>query len=213
MRRLLIVSALALLALSAPALAHNTGHGDARSRNGQSMVDPNAAVTIGGPFSMTNQAGKAVTDQDFHGRYMLLFFGFTNCPDVCPTEMATIAGALEQLGPELAAKLTPVMASIDPARDTPAALTAFAQKFDSRIQGLTGTQEQVEALAKAYKVYYARSAHSPAPAHGEQDEHYMMDHSSYFYLMKPDGSFAQVFASDTTSAELATQLSTFLTAQ
>lgn len=195
------------LLVSVPALAHNDGPA-ARSWNGQSTVDPNSAVSIGGPFTMTDETGKQVTDNDFHGRFMLLFFGFTNCPDVCPTEMQVVADALKELGPELAAKIQPVMVSVDPSRDTPAALTEFAAKFDTRIKGFTGTEEQVAAIAKAYRVYYAREA-DPAPTPGS--DNYLMNHSSYFYLMGPDGQFNQVLPSDTAATDMAARLKPFLT--
>jgi len=154
----------------------------------QQDVPPNTA-NIGGPFALTNQDGKHVTDADYRGKYLLVYFGYTYCPDMCPTGLQSISRALDQLGSE-AAKVQPLYITIDPDRDTPAKLKDYIASFHPRIVGLTGSPPQIAAAAKAYQVYYKR---------GEQvDEHdYMMDHSSLIYLMNPDGKFITTFNEET----------------
>jgi protein SCO1/2 len=142
-------------------------------------------VQIGGPFQLVDQDGRAVTDADFHGRWMLVYFGYTYCPDVCPTELQTIAAALDKLGAE-GNTVAPVFITVDPARDTPQVMKNYVKLFDSRLIGLTGTPQQIANVAKHYHVYYARA--------GARDSaNYTMDHSSFLYLMDPNGHFAALF--------------------
>ena len=138
-------------------------------------------LAIGGPFTLTNQDGKTVTDADFHGRWMLVYFGYTFCPDVCPTELQTISAALDKLGAD-AAKIQPIFITIDPDRDTPAILADYVKLFDKRLIGLTGTPQQIAQVAREYRVYYAKVTPKSASS-------YLMDHSSFAYLMGPDGHF------------------------
>ncbi len=140
---------------------------------------------IGGPFTLTDQDGKTVSDADFRGKYLLIYFGYTYCPDLCPTGLQSISHALNQLSSDLN-KIKVLYITIDPARDTPAKLKQYVASFHPDIVGLTGAPEQIAAAAKAYQVYYAK---------GEQvDEHdYVMDHSSLIYLMDPDGKFLTTF--------------------
>ena len=154
---------------------------------------------VGGPFSLVNQDGKRVTEKDFLGNYMLVFFGYTYCPDVCPTELQVMTAALDQLGPE-ASRIQPVFVSIDPARDTPEVLKAYVANFGPRLMGLTGTAEEVAAIAKAYRVYYAKAGNSTSATD------YLMDHSSIIYLMGPDGRFVKHVPYTTDAAKLATEL-------
>lgn len=144
---------------------------------------PAGTPTIGGPFSLVDQDGKAVTDRDFRGQYLLIYFGYTYCPDVCPTALTDMSDALDLLG-EAAAKVTPVLITIDPARDTPEHLKEYAAYFHPRLRALTGSAEQVAAIAKAYRVYYAKAEQDDAT-----EDDYLMDHSSVIYLMGPDGVF------------------------
>ncbi|MGE0255851.1 MAG: SCO family protein [Alphaproteobacteria bacterium] len=153
------------------------------------------AVSIGGPFELVDQTGKTVTDADFRGRWMLVYFGYTFCPDVCPTELANMALALDGLG-EAAAKVVPMLVTVDPERDTPAVLAEYMPLFGDRFVGLTGSRAQVEAAMKAYRVYAARNE---TPGTTE----YLMDHSSYVYLMGPDGKFVAMFRYRTDPAEIA----------
>ncbi|MFC0407489.1 SCO family protein [Roseomonas elaeocarpi] len=142
-------------------------------------------VSLGGPFALVNQDGQAVTDRSYRGKAVLIFFGYTFCPDVCPTELSVMAAAIDQLGP-LASRVQPVLITIDPERDTPAKLKDYVALFHPSIQGLTGTAEQIAAVAKEYRVYYARS---DAPEASD----YLMDHSGFTYLLGPDGQFRAMF--------------------
>lgn len=154
---------------------------------------------IGGPFTMINQKGETVTDQTYAGKYTLLFFGFTFCKDVCPTELQVMTAALAQMGAD-ADKIAPLFVSVDPDRDTPAVMASYVSSFDKRLQGLTGSPEQVAAIAKAYHVFYKKI---PNP---ENPNDYEMDHSPILYLMSPDGKFLKYFAYSTDAKGLAETL-------
>ncbi len=156
---------------------------------------PKGEAAIGGPFTLVNHLGETVTDADFHGRFLLVFFGYTYCPDVCPTTLTTITNALDQLGAD-GDKVTPVFISVDPERDTPEYLREYLAYFHPRLVGLTGTPAQVAAAAAAYRVYYAKAGQG-----GEED--YIMDHTSVVYLMGPDGKYLAHFAHETTPEDMA----------
>jgi protein SCO1/2 len=149
---------------------------------------------IGGAFTLTDQNGKTVTDADYRGKYLLVYFGYTYCPDMCPTGLQSIAHALDQLGADVK-KVQPLLITIDPARDTPEKLKAYTASFHPEIIGLTGSAAQIAVVAKEYQVYYAK---------GEQvDEHdYMMDHSSLIYLMDGAGKFIAGFPENVDPAAL-----------
>jgi cytochrome oxidase Cu insertion factor (SCO1/SenC/PrrC family) len=151
---------------------------------------------VGGPFTLTDHNGKRVTDQDFRGKYMLIFFGFTYCPDVCPGELQVMSAALDELGAE-GEKIQPVFITIDPARDTPEAMKLYVSNFHPRMVGLTGSEEDIAAVAKAYRVYYAKAKGS------ENSPDYLMDHSTILYLMGPDGKFVKHFTYGTDAKALA----------
>jgi protein SCO1/2 len=157
--------------------------------------------TIGGPFTLVNGQGETVTDQQFRGKYMLVYFGYTFCPDVCPTALQVMAQALDQLPPETAAKITPIFISIDPERDTPEHVGQYVTHFYPTLIGLTGSPEQVKAAAAAYRIYYAKVEEK-----GADPSAYLMDHSAILYLMGPDGSFLSHFGHDTTSDTMALRL-------
>jgi protein SCO1/2 len=150
---------------------------------------------VGGPFAMTNQDGKRVTEKDFHGRYMLVFFGFTYCPDICPTELQVMTAALAELGEDGKA-IQPVFVSVDPERDSPENVKAYVENFSAGLVGLTGSPEDVAAMAKAYRVFYQK-----VPGPTAQD--YTLDHSSIIYLMGPDGKFRKHFTYTTDPKALA----------
>lgn len=154
---------------------------------------------VGGPFSLTDQDGRRVSEKDFLGKHMLVFFGFTYCPDICPTELQVMTAALDALGPD-AEKIQPVFVSVDPERDTPAVLKSYVANFSPRLVGLTGTPEEIAAMAKAYRVYYAKSGNQSSP------EDYLVDHSSIIYLMGPDGRFIRHFPYTTDVAKLTAEL-------
>lgn len=164
---------------------------------GAGMIVP-PSVQIGGPFRLVDQSGSAVTDADYRGHWMLVYFGYTFCPDVCPTELQTIAAALDKLGPD-AAKVAPLFITVDPARDTPAVLAKYVALFGHGIVGLTGTPEEIAAVARAFRVYYAK-----APVGGSAT--YLMDHSSFLYLLDPKGRLAALFNQDTSADDLAAGL-------
>jgi len=156
------------------------------------------AALVGGPFALTDQDGKRRTDAEFRGKHMLVFFGFTNCPDFCPTALYTITQAMEKLGAK-ADGVVPVFITVDPERDTPAALKNYAQNFDKRVVMLTGTPAEIAAAAKAYRVFYAKRPQEKA---GE----YTMDHSVYIYLMDPAGKFVTHFRHAVSPDDLAEAL-------
>jgi cytochrome oxidase Cu insertion factor (SCO1/SenC/PrrC family) len=141
---------------------------------------------IGGPFTLVDQDGKTVSDRDFRNRYMLVFFGYTYCPDVCPTTLSTVAGVMDKLGPNFAKKVVPIFITVDPERDKPAVLKTYVEAFGHGIQGLSGTPEQIAKVAKDFKVYAAK-------VKGDTPDSYSVDHSAIIYLMGPDGRFVAHF--------------------
>ncbi len=146
-------------------------------------------VSLGGPFSLTDHTGRAVTEADFAGRVLLVYFGFTFCPDVCPTELGIMAQAMEDLGPQ-AARVTPILITIDPERDTPQALAPYVENFHPAMRGLTGTPQQIADVARRYRVYYQR-------VQRPNMTEYLMDHSSFIYLVGPDGRVRNLFRPET----------------
>lgn len=162
-------------------------------RNGSPPVI--GEVLVGGPFAMTDQDGRRVTEKDFAGRYMLMFFGYTYCPDVCPTELQVMTAALKELG-EKGEDVQPIFVSVDPERDTPENVKAYVANFGEGLVGLTGSAEDVAAMAKAYRVFYQK-------VKGPTDADYAMDHSSIIYLMGPDGKFLKHFTYTTDARALA----------
>jgi protein SCO1 len=156
----------------------------------------NSPATIGGPFTLTSPDGTTVTEQAYLGKWLLVYFGFTSCPDTCPTALLEIATALDKLGPE-AGTLQPLFITVDPLRDTPAVMGDYTQSFDPRIVGLTGTPQQIAAVAQEYGVYHAPRKTGPGP------EDYVMDHGTYLYLMDPEGRFVRGFGADTPGDRIA----------
>ena len=152
-------------------------------------------MSLGGAFSLTDQTGKAVTEQDFAGRWMLIYFGYSFCPDICPTELGTMAAALDALGPAGAA-VVPAFISVDPQRDTPEHLADYVSRFHPRMQGLTGTPEQVAEAARRYRVYYSKVQRSDMTD-------YLMDHSSFIYLVGPDAKVRTLFRPEQTPEAIA----------
>jgi len=144
---------------------------------------PLEGARIGGPFALTDQNGRTVRDTDFAGRYRIVYFGYTYCPDVCPTDMQKIGQAMKILdkdGPRVSQKVVPIFISVDPERDTPAAVKQFVANFYPRTVGLTGKPDQIAQVAKNYAVYYKKQP--PGPGGG-----YMVDHLALAYLMGPNG--------------------------
>ena len=155
-------------------------------------------IQIGGPFRLVAPDGRVVTERDFLGKWMLVYFGYTNCPDTCPTALNDIGNALDMLGGK-AADIAPLFITIDPARDTPAVMGAYTAKFDKRILGLTGTPEEIDRVKTDYRVYASPDAH---PDKGRM----VMDHSSVIVVMNPQGVFADALNGDASPETIAARL-------
>ncbi len=164
---------------------------------GRDERDPQP-IPIGGPFQLEAAGGRTVTDKEFRGRWMLVYFGYTHCPDACPTALQDMAGALDELGQDARKKVAVVFITVDPARDTPQAMQDYVSGFDAPITGLSGSPEQIAAAARAYRVYYKR--------HDEAGGDYAMDHSSIIYVMNPKGQFVGNFTHQTTPNAIAAKL-------
>jgi protein SCO1 len=144
---------------------------------------PLAGAAIGGPFTLTDQDGKQRSYSEFDGQYRIVYFGYTNCPDICTPDMQHLMAGLkafEKVQPKLAAKVQPIFITVDPKRDTPAVLKEFTSAFHPRLIGLTGSQADIEAAAKAFAIYFDE-------VEGSSAENYLMSHSQTPYLMGPDG--------------------------
>ena len=163
------------------------------------IVEDATAVSVGGPFEMLDHRGKAVTEQALLGRYALIYFGYTGCPDVCPTELNTMSQAIDTLPAAQAARIRPVFVTVDPERDTVDVLSAYVTAFHPRMIGLTGTAEQVAAIKKTYRVY-SRSLEK------DDDGFYLVDHSTFIFLIGPDGRFIELMRPQLSIEEMADRL-------
>ena len=163
-------------------------------------TNSSGTASIGGPFTLVNQDGETVTQDDFKGKYMLTYFGYTFCPDVCPTELQVMGTALDMMPQDIADEITPVFFTVDPERDTVEAIAEYVPYFHERMVGLTGTVEQTTAAAKAFRVYYAKTIPEGEP---EDTDSYLMDHSSFVYLMDRDGQFVRHFNYGTSPEDMA----------
>jgi protein SCO1/2 len=155
------------------------------TQSGPKQISSGKAL-IGGPFTLTEHTGRRVTEKDFKGRFMLVYFGYTYCPDVCPAELQVMSAALDELGKK-AEKVTPVFITVDPERDTVEQMKSYVSNFHKSLVGLTGSLEDIRAAAKAFRIYYARSK-------DDSTTDYLMDHSSIVYLMSPEGEYLTHFA-------------------
>ena len=190
--------ALALVAIAAVGiLAIRQYTGMSESIAAETSASENT-LNIGGPFTLVDQDGQTVTEANYSGRWLLVYFGYTYCPDVCPTSLTRNVDAIELLG-DKGDSVTPVLISIDPQRDTPDKLKQYVGLFHPRMVGLTGTPEQIAAVAKEYRVFYMRSP-------GDTPDSYVVDHSSLTYLVGPDGKVAQFFSHSATPEEIANRL-------
>lgn len=158
---------------------------------------------IGGSFSLVDHHNKPFTDKDLLGKYSLIYFGFTYCPDICPTSLLIITNALNELGNK-ADQITPVLISVDPERDTPEVLADYVANFHPSLIGLTGTPEQVKKAAQAYKVYYQK-VEQP-----DSEIDYLVDHSGYIFLMNPQGEYVTHYTHDISVEELVASLRQYL---
>lgn len=182
LRRLLIIAVLAVAASTAISWAWR-----AVSSGLQPLptIRTSGNAAIGGPFTLIATNGEIVADQTYRGKWLVIFFGYTFCPDVCPTALSNMTVAIETLGPD-AAKLQPLFITVDPERDTRDVLTEYLKSFDPRILGLTGTRAQVNNVLKQYRVYVALQKSEAG------DKDYLVSHSGYIYLMNPEGKFVKV---------------------
>lgn len=162
-----------------------------------------AGGDIGGPFTLVNTAGQTVTDAEVLAKPALVYFGYTFCPDVCPFDMARNVEAVDILA-ERGFEVTPVFISIDPERDTPEALADYASNMHPDLVALTGSADQVKAASQAYKTFYRKQ--------DSEDEFYLVDHSTFTYLMLPGTGFVDFFRREITSEEMADSVSCFLEA-
>lgn len=219
MNRYLLLRAVLILVVGGAALAVLlAGLYMARERNaretaqvlsGKTFAEP-GRVPIGGPFTLVDHTGRTVTEKDFDGRYLLVFFGFSNCPDVCPTTLADIASALELLG-EDADAVQPLFVSLDPKRDTPERLAEYVAAFHPKIVGLTGTAEQIAMVAKEYRAFYEKV--SAASYYGQETggaddksapgDDYLISHQGNTYLMSPESEYLTHFTYGTKPKQIA----------
>ncbi|MDT7934899.1 MAG: SCO family protein [Sphingomonadaceae bacterium] len=165
-----------------------------------------AGADIGGPFSLVDQNGRTFTDKDLRGRYALIHFGYSFCPDVCPTDLQRMTQALaafERSDPRHAAKVQPVFVTIDPERDTPRALANYAKNFHPRLVALTGSPAAITAMEKSYRVYAAKVV-------PEKGQDYLMNHSDVTYLFGPDGRPLAGMDSKASAAEMAAMLKAYV---
>lgn len=161
----------------------------------------NSRALIGGSFSLTNHLNEPVTEKDFLGKYMLIYFGYTYCPDICPTDLQIMADALNMLDPDILNQITPVFVSVDPERDTPEVMAEYIKFFHKNLIGLTGTVEQVEAIKSAYKVYAAKSDNNPG---------YLVDHTAYTYFMDKNGKLLKHFNHAEAPEKMATEITSLV---
>ncbi len=185
-RGLLIGFAL-VVAIAATVLAYDVYRSNSGITVGQ--IRTTGEARVGGPFTLTDPDGNTVTEKDFAGQFMLVFFGYTYCPDFWPNELTRMSEVMSELG-EDGERIVPVFITIDPERDTQEAMREYVQAFHPRIVGLTGSPEAIAEAARAYRVYYKK-------AESEAYAEYLMDHSTLVYLMGPDGKFLQHFSPQT----------------
>ncbi len=194
-RMLLIAAAVLIIATGATAVYTIYNLGQGRSAGGAVISD--ASITIGGPFTLTDHTGKRVTQADFTGKPWLVFFGFTHCPDICPTKLSEITTVLNELGTQ-ADDLEVLFVSVDPERDTPEVLAEYIDYFHPNITGLTGTLEEVADVAKAFRAYYKK-----VPL---DDGDYTVDHSAVVYLFDRQAQFVSPVVMERPVADVVRQL-------
>lgn len=189
------LTAIALLALAACSPGHRADQPVAAS-------PPLAGARIGGPFNLIDQNGKRVSDRDFAGKYRIIYFGYTYCPDVCPVDVQNIAAGyrlVEKSDPALAARIVPIFITVDPERDTPAVLKQFVGAFHPRYVGLTGTPAEIKAVADEYAIFYQKQPVRP-------DGGYVVDHSRQAYLFDPQGKPLALLPQDKSAEAIATEI-------
>ncbi|CAG8436144.1 9481_t:CDS:2 [Diversispora eburnea] len=162
---------------------------------------------IGGPFELVNQDGQTVSDKSFLGKFLLVYFGFTHCPDICPVELNKMAKVTDKINNDskYGNILTPIFISCDPNRDTYEVIKKYISGYHKDMIGLTGTYEQIAKAAKAYRVYFSRP-----PDIKSNEEEYLVDHSIFFYLMDPNGEFIDCYGSNTTIEEVSNSVKDYI---
>jgi cytochrome oxidase Cu insertion factor (SCO1/SenC/PrrC family) len=158
--------------------------------SGEMVKEAQDNPKIGGEFNLINQYGEHIDSKTFTGKLMLVYFGFSYCPDICPTSLQFIGDILENLSESEKEQVIPIFITIDPHRDTPEKLKTYLSYFNPKIIGLTGTEDQIKAVAAEYKIYYDKPAN-------QSDKNYLMDHSSLIYLMDKNGRYATHFSTET----------------
>ena len=191
-KQALIPYLLLILALAGGVLWH-----ESRQVPGLGKVVSTGVADVGGPFHLVDHTGKSVTERDFRGRYMLIYFGYSYCPDVCPTTLGVVAEALQKLGSQ-GQRVTPILITIDPERDTPKVLADYVKAFGPQFVGLTGSVEAIKDVEKKYRVYATKR---PLEKGG-----YGMDHSSVLYLMGPNGKLVSFYDEAISPDDLAKEL-------
>jgi cytochrome oxidase Cu insertion factor (SCO1/SenC/PrrC family) len=198
LRRIIIIVTVVLVGVGFGIALRGFLLSDGRVASVREGVGSGSAL-IGGPFTLTDQNGQRRSDSEFRGKLMVVEFGYTFCPDVCPLGLQLIADALDQLGPA-AEKVQPVFITLDPARDTQDLLKTYAAHFSPRIVALRGTAEETAAAARAYRVYYKING-DPAT-----NPNYLVDHSAFIFIMGPDGKFLSHFTHETPPDKVAEML-------
>lgn len=199
----LLSAGLALALFGAAAVAH----GPEITAPAAPVSSKGSPFSFGGPFSLVDHKGQKVTDKDFRGRFLLIYFGYASCPNICPTNLEIMAEALDQLG-GVADRVQPVFISVDPDRDLPQVLAKFVANFHPRLIGLTGTEKQIASVAKAYRIYRGKIRLPEM----KKDE-YLVTHTPTTFLMGPDGKFLTLFPHDTDPEFMGKTLGRYLSAK
>src|SRR3546814_52698 len=200
--RILLIVVLGLMLAGGGLIAWNYVQQPQSGAIVSSETRSSGSALIGGPFTLTDQTGQRRSEADLKGHYALVYFGYTYCPDICPTSLSTMTQGLDLLAEQAADKaqaVLPVFITVDPERDTVEALATYAEHFHPRLLALTGTLEEVADAAKAYRIYYQKVEEPDA-------SDYLMDHSSVIYLMAPDGSYLTHFTHASTAENIAKAL-------
>jgi cytochrome oxidase Cu insertion factor (SCO1/SenC/PrrC family) len=168
----------------------------------KTTIDDSSSGTalVNADFTLQNGDGKTIDAKDLRGKYLLVYFGFTNCPDVCPTSLLVMSNVIAQLEPEQKAKIQPIFITLDPERDTPKITSIYASHFSKNFMGLSGTLAQIKHAADSFKVFYSKVEQKDS-ALG-----YVVDHSSFIYLMGADGRYIMHFPSTVSEQELKKEL-------
>ncbi|MCH2547614.1 MAG: SCO family protein [Alphaproteobacteria bacterium] len=193
---ILLAAVIAFGAYFAQKASHSLSPAPSATAEGEVSTTGNA--DIGGEFALINQLGEPFTQAHLQNRWSLVFFGFSNCPDMCPTALSTISGAMDIMPEQIAEQITPVFITVDPERDTPEALKDYVTNFHSRMVGLTGSKEATDQAASAFKVYHQVA--DPAV------KDYMVNHSGFIYVMNKNGKYAKHFSHTASPETIATEM-------